>query len=204
MIPYTAPVFEGSAFNCPHCGAYANQRWFDVNAAGARVGSVPDLKLAICVHCQRYSLWRGAKMLYPSGGGAPLPDDIRADYEEARAIVSLSPRGAAALLRLAIQKLCIHLGEPGENLNTDIANLVKRGLPGKVQKALDIVRVIGNEAVHPGQIDLKDDKQTANELFHLLNLIAEVMITQPKHVDELYESLPESKREAIRGRDAQP
>jgi len=145
-------------------------------------------------------------MIYPSGGTAPLPnpdlpDDIKVDYEEARSIVSLSARGAAALLRLAIQKLCKCLGEKGENLNTDIAGLIKKGLPSKVQKALDIVRVIGNNAVHPGQIDLKDDSQAAGNLFELVNLIAEVMITQPKHVDELYEGLPEDQREAIVKRD---
>jgi len=147
-------------------------------------------------------------MVYPYSGTAPLPnpdlpDDIKVDYEEARSIVSLSPRGAAALLRLVIQKLCKCLGEKGESTNTDIANLVKKGLPGKVQKSLDIVRVVGNNAVHPGQFDLKDNAEVAGRLFGLVNLIAEVLITQPKHVDELYESLPESQKEAIRKRDSQ-
>ena len=116
--------------------------------------------------------------------------------------MSKSPRGAAALLRLAIQKMCKELGEAGENLNNDIASLVKKGLPPKVQQALDTVRVIGNNAVHPGQIDLRDDVEIANQLFGLLNLIAEVMITQPKHVESLYTSVvPESVRKAIKKRD---
>jgi hypothetical protein len=99
-------------------------------------------------------------MLYPDAGGGPpanpdLPEDIRGDYLEAQAIVGRSPRGAAALLRLCIQKLCKHLGEEGEHLWTDIGNLVRKGLPPAVQEALDAVRVIGNEAVHPGQMDLR-------------------------------------------------
>ena len=58
-------------------------------------------------------------------------------------------------------------------------------------------------AVHPGQIDLKDDIDTANKLFGLVNLIADVMITQPKHVDELYESVvPDSQKAAIDRRDS--
>src|SRR5688572_10249423 len=85
-------------------------------------------------------------------------------------------------LRLAIKKLCAELGETGKNINDDIASLEKKGLDKRVQQALDIVRVIGNDAVHPGQIDLRDDRDTATKLFGLVNLIAEKMITEPKHV----------------------
>ena len=70
-----------------------------------------------------------------------------------------------------------------------------------VQHALDAVRVIGNEAVHPGTLDLKDDRDTAMRLFGLMNIIAEQMISNPKHIKELYDKLPESKRTAIEKRD---
>lgn len=52
------------------------------------------------------------------------------------------------------------------------------------------MRVIGNNAVHPGQLDIKDDRQTAMALFDLLNLVVETMIVQPKKVNELYGRLP--------------
>jgi hypothetical protein len=93
------------------------------------------------------------------------------------------------------------VGAHGKDINDDIANLVKKGLAPLVQKALDSVRVIGNEAVHPGKLDLKDDRDTATRLFKLVNIIAEQMISNPKHVDELYAKLPEAKREAIEKRD---
>lgn len=124
-----------------------------------------------------------------------------AGYEEAGKILTLSPRGAAALLRLAIQKLCALLGEKGKNIDEDIANLVKKGLSPLVQKALDSVRVIGNEAVHPGTLDLRDDVETATRLFEVVNIIAEQMISNPKHVEDLYAKLPEAKRKAIEKRD---
>jgi len=146
-------------------------------------------------------------MVYPKNLTAPtpnvdLPEDITKDFEEARAILNDSPRGAAALLRLAIQKLCKELGQTGENINSDVASLVQQGLPVPVQQSLDIVRVVGNNAVHPGQIDLQDDKETVNKLFGLVNLITEIMISQPKHVKALYEStVPESQRKAVEERD---
>lgn len=130
-----------------------------------------------------------------------LPADVLQDYEEAGSIVGQSPRGAAALLRLAIQKLCVILGEKGAKIDDDIASLVKKGLTPMVQKALDTVRVIGNEAVHPGILDLKDDRDTAMKLFKLVNIISEQMISNPRHVDELYEKIPVSSRKAIERRD---
>ncbi|GAB2478241.1 hypothetical protein GCM10011375_18900 [Hymenobacter qilianensis] len=132
-------------------------------------------------------------MIYPFGGAAPLPnpdmpDDVRQDYEEARSILSISPRGSAALLRLALQRLCKHLGQPGENINTDIAALVQQGLPITLQKALDSLRVAGNNAVHPGQLNIYDTPEVATRLFGLLNIIVDNQITQPRAIAELYDT----------------
>ena len=104
-------------------------------------------------------------------------------------------------MRLVVQKLCIHLGQPGRNLNDDIAALVRAGLDPQVQEALDTVRVIGNNAVHPGQIELSDDRATAEVLFGLVNLIVEKLISVPKHVREVYDALPQPNRDAIAKRD---
>jgi uncharacterized protein DUF4145 len=208
MIPYNPPEFEANAFNCPHCNAFANHIWHSIRRfLPSGNWDVGELKLAACTHCSKYSLWHFKEMSYPDASGITPPnedlrDDIKEDYDEARKIVNKSPRGATALLRLAIQKLCEQLGEGGKNINNDIANLVKKGLPHQIQQALDIVRVVGNNAVHPGQIDLKDDRDTALKLFALINLIADVMITQPKHVQEFYDSLPQSAKDAIQKRDS--
>lgn len=155
MIPYEPPEYEKDSYNCPFCNAYAYQGWSaGVRYSCARMGQLSDsdLQVARCGKCYNVTIWYKEKLIYPLYSTAPfpspdLPGEIKEDYEEARSIVSLSPRGSAALLRLAIQKLCQLLGEKGKDINDDIGNLVKKGLPTGVKEALDIVRVIGNGAV---------------------------------------------------------
>ena len=76
-----------------------------------------------------------------------------------------------------------------------------KGLPAQIQQALDVIRVNGNLAVHPGELDMRDDRATAESLFGLVNLIGEVMISQKKHVSEMYARLPKGALEAIEKRD---
>jgi hypothetical protein len=167
-----------------------------------------NLSVSQCYNCEKIAVWVYDKLIFPPElhGEEPnidIPDDVLRDYDEARSILNLSPRGSAALLRLAIQKLCKFLGEKGENINDDIASLVKKGLSPIIQKSLDVVRVVGNESVHPGRLDLRDDRDTASKLFRLVNLIAEQMISHPKHVNDMYDGLlPEAKKKQIEKRDA--
>ncbi len=216
--PYTPARHNIQAFNCPYCGAYAKQNWTFGSKTKARYGQrvsinlspedyIPNCKIAECSNCSQHTFWLEDKLIFPYDSTAPLPNidmpnDVKVDYEEARSIASISPRGAAALLRLAIQKLCKHLGESGNNINSDIGSLVKKGLPVKLQQALDSVRVVGNNAVHPGQIDLKDDVEIANKLFVFINIICDNQISQPKQIDTFYqEVIPENLKQAIENRD---
>lgn len=132
-----------------------------------------------------------------------LPSSLLDDYEEARTIVHLSPRGAVALLRLVLQKLLAELlGEQSKGIDNDIKSLVQNGLPVRVEKALDIIRVVGNNAVHPGRLDLKDDQQTAITLFELINIIIENQVTLPKTLDDLEDKFfSEGQRQHINERE---
>ncbi len=147
------------------------------------------------------------KLIYPEPSTVPLPNDdmpenIKFDYMEARSIVYKSPRGASALLRLCVQKLMPHLGQSGKYIDSDIKELVKSGeLSPKIQKSLDILRVTGNESVHPGEMAMEEDIDTALKLFTVLNLIIQETITNPKEIDEMFNNLPQSKREGIEQRD---
>jgi hypothetical protein len=130
-----------------------------------------------------------------------MPDVVRADYLEAAAVLGRSPRSAAALLRLALQKLLKELGMPGKSIDADIKELVRQGLPVMVQQALDVCRVIGNEAVHPGELDLNDSPELAASLFGMLNFIVADRIEHPKTIADLYQKIPAQKREWIEQRD---
>lgn len=209
------------AYHCPYCGVYAEQAWSQLIYEASMTLQPSHIYRGECFNCHQLTYWffgrtdgtteeqPTAMMVIPSrSGSAPtpspdFPEDAKGDYEEARGIVDRSPRGAMALLRLALQKLCADLGESGKNINADIASLVeKKGLAPRVQGALDSLRVIGNNAVHPGQLDLKDDKETAIAMFGLLNFIVEQMISRPKELDAIYATLPSSALEAIEQRDA--
>ena len=221
MKKYIPPTYKGNCYNCPICYAYAQQIWistqFVYHIHPQRRSQVEgsynygneehfELEISRCVGCGKAAIWRDGKMIFPNKSTAPhassdMPLDIAKDFEEARNVFAHSPRATAALLRLALQKLCKELGQAGENINHDIGELVKQGLSPRIQKSLDIIRVIGNNAVHPGEINLNEDASIALALFDLINLIVEDMITRPRLIDEMYSKSPEEALQGIERRD---
>lgn len=129
-----------------------------------------------------------------------MPEDIKKDYTEAASIAELSPRASAALSRLATQKLVNTLVDGKKDLNTKIGELIKQGLPEKFRKAFDVLRVYGNNGVHPGQIDV-DNKETAISLLKWLNLLVEYEISNKKEIDSLFDQLPSGVLKGIEQRD---
>ena len=188
-----------------HCGVYAQQIWHDLYFT---TGGLQQTKadVCICTHCNKKSYWVEDQLVYPPAAPVEpahpdLPAACAADFAEASAVFSHSPRSSAALIRLAIQKLMPLVGGAGKNINEDIKALVSKGLPVMVQQALDVCRVVGNNAVHPGEMDLNDTPEVAQSLFRLINIIVEEMITKPKEIEKIYSSLPEGARDAINKRD---
>lgn len=212
-MKYVAPESGLKAFTCPHCGVLARQYHrcsrpdMGVWASSEKIPNINgfEIRYSSCENCKEICLWHFDQMVYPNRGNAPvpnpdMPEEVKNDYEEAASIYTQSPRGATALLRLAIQKLCVELGGKGKNINEDIKTLVEKGLPEKVQQSLDIVRVIGNNAVHPGQIDT-DNPEVAGKLFVLLNIITEYMVSMPNKIGDMYDDLPAPTVDAIEKRD---
>ncbi len=207
MEKHFPPAFGSKKFHCIHCGVFAAQSWhsflYEVTGGYLRA---EHLSFCICSHCDKWSYWFDEKMIVPPAAPVPpphvdMPKKCVPEYEEARNIVAASPRAAAALMRLALQKLMTVLGEKGKNINDEVGALVKKGLPLQVQQALDFCRVVGNNAAHPGEIELNDTPEIAHNLFSMMNFIIEDRISRPKHIEALYSKLPEGARNAISQRD---
>lgn len=136
MNEYIAPEPNKMSFSCPHCNAFASQSWevcyyYEYKSyqnSNATEYLSTEISFANCIACKRESIWLKGQMVYPDLSTAPLPSKdipemIVEDYLEARDILQKSPRGACALLRLALQKLCDELVEGKQNINDKIGIL---------------------------------------------------------------------------------
>jgi hypothetical protein len=70
----------------------------------------PTFSIATCASCEEITLWIDRALIYPRTTSLPQPnsdmdEDIKSLYHEAAIIFMDSPKGATALLRLALQKL---------------------------------------------------------------------------------------------------
>lgn len=213
------PIGQTAPFICPYpnCRVYAQHSWGMIQsliaytgtggAVGRTYAGSDKIAFAFCTSCRQESIFVNGQLVHPLQSAAPppstdMPADLIIDFEEARQILPQSPRGAAALLRLVVQKLLPHIGATKADINSGIKELVEGGvINAQLQQALDSVRVVGNEAVHPGTMDLKDDEVTALALFNLVNFIVQKAITEPNEVAAIYNSLPKNKLDGINARD---
>lgn len=209
---YTAPKFRLDWFNCPHCWTFAKQNRYEWTYQNWLNHRKLNLMVSFCDYCHNFALRKEKtkEIIRPNIVTAPLPnedmpDDVKELYEEARQVSHLSPRAAAALLRVSLEKLTAHLWETEWKLNTRIWNLKKQWLPDSVIQSLDILRITANEWwSHSWEIDLTwaDNQDTVNKLFFLVNFIVEKTITDPKEIAQMYWELPEDKIKWIQNRDA--
>jgi Domain of unknown function (DUF4145) len=206
MTRYIEPTVEADAYTCPHCGVLAHATRWAISVAAVHGTFTTRWAMSRCVVCDGEILWHETERRWPMGLIGPIahpdmPEAIVSIYEEARTIGAQSPRAAAALLRLALQHLVTDLAHGEKDVNKAIGGLVKDGLPIRVQKAMDILRIVGNNAVHPGQIDLEEHSETVDALFALLNFVVDDRISKPKQIDDLYSTLPSGPLAAIERRD---
>lgn len=126
-----------------------------------------------------------------------MPENVKEIYEEASLVLGDSPRAACALLRLALQELMKYLKENIQiyselklgNIKNDIEEIINIGnfyqdQKEMLEKAMNSVRLIGNRASHPSELDINDNPEIANILFEMINFIVGEIITKPKEREE--------------------
>lgn len=167
------------------------------------------LAFCICQSCKKPSLWYKNSLVYPIQNAVEdpnplMPPEVMEIYNEARSVLNLSPRSSAALLRLGLEKLLPYLGAKKGNINQMIKQLVQeRKVIGKLQEAMDTLRVVGNDAVHPGLIDLegRDNRDVSLALFKILNFIVAETLESDETINELYSLIPEGPMKGIKDRE---
>ncbi|ECL9273680.1 DUF4145 domain-containing protein [Campylobacter jejuni] len=208
MNRYTKPYFEGEAFNCPYCGVYSSMEWDGFyNRYNNRIKQVEEYSFfySTCFSCKRSMIWylkdENPKIFFPREVAIPpeenIPENVKEIYEEASLVLGDSPRASCALLRLALQELMKYLKEniqiynglKNRNINEDIKEIINIGNFYQEQKesleeAMNSIRLIGNKASHPSELDINDNSEIANILFEMINFIVGEIITKPKEREE--------------------
>lgn len=94
-------------------------------------------------------------LAYPKGASPrPVPPDVpdpyKQDFQEAVAVLSLSPKASAALSRRNLQAILRNkAATEAKDLNDQIEEIIGTGkLPSHIDEGLDAVRNIGNFAAH--------------------------------------------------------
>lgn len=153
------------------------------------VSRLDYLYLSKCMSCEKHSIWKGKKLVYPIIVMTPppcedLPDDVKSIYNEAALILNNSPRAAAALLRLCLEKVCVDLGETHKNLFTKIENLKEAGKIPDTEIFMHFIRKVGNDAIHPTKIIESEGDIDALLLFSMINAIGSYHYSTEKLKEE--------------------
>lgn len=168
--------FKLSSFQCPNCGVaiptksndcFSEHKISFIGSTEFRQENSEDTLSAVkiqylkCPDCGNYvvnvvsvgsSFLPFQKLVYPSSIAKHfpkyIPEQIRNDYEEAYAIVSLSPKASATLSRRCLQGMIHDFWNIKEkNLNAEITSL-KPLISTSLWRAIDGIRTIGNIGAH--------------------------------------------------------
>lgn len=175
MADYVNPAYDKEAFNCPICGAYAQQHWSyaygydkrssDKHGVRKNTENIDSFVFSRCSHCKNNSVWIIEKknLIFPKNttrnfDQTHIPKDLAEDYEEACLVLTDSPKASSALSRRCLQGLLREQGYSSKSLAQEIQLAIdSNSLPSHICDSLDAIRNIGNFAAHP----MKDNNSGA-------------------------------------------
>lgn len=160
-------------FKCPNCGQIS------VEAIGVR-GQFENMHVHIrpTSTCNQFPDY--------------IPQQIRSDYEEASAIVSLSPKASAALSRRCLQGMIRDFWGIKKEKLADAVSELKGKIPEKQWKVIDGVRHIGNiSATMEKDVNLIVDVKPveAKDLVKLIEILLNQWYVNRHEQEQLYENM---------------
>lgn len=178
-----ASTIEIIFYKCPNCNEYSI---FTVGVGS----SVKDTDVQIRP--------RSSAKVFPKY----IPQNIRQDYEEACAIIKLSPKASATLSRRCLQGM-IHdfWNIKGKNLNAEITAL-KDKIPTDLWTSIDALRQLGNIGAHMEKdtsIIVDIDPNEADSLVKLIELLIKEWYVDREERRQLFSNIistNQSKQEA--------
>lgn len=152
---------------------------------------VDEVCVGQCTVCGNFLFVLKDELVWPERPAIPpskyLPEESRDAYMEAQRVIDRSARCACAMLRLALERLAIHLGADEKlPLARKIESLQ---IPERYRSLAEACRIVGNDAVHEGALDYRSDDsyELAKSLSQYINLLADLLIGAPAEADEIIE-----------------
>ncbi len=229
-----APQLLAESFECPRCGAFAHQEWFNLEYKpdkaskydwfsddddwGASTHHEHSWRASRCAACRDFSVWRGRSLAFPSTTLLTEPAHPKMDpkarelYEEAAGVLPVSRRAAAALARASLeaQLKALGVGTESDRLDARIAHLGDQ-VTTSLWQTLTVLRDVGNKALHePDSSGLvaivldNSDAELAAFLLAAINEVVEELVAKPARAEELFQSLPEGVRATAELKRAKP
>jgi hypothetical protein len=209
---------------CPHCSVGVNVEWDETYAyvddsenpqRGVEIahGECPECEGLIVKlqygrvsidHKGRYNVTQIEKEepIYPRSTARPVetevPEPYKGEFQEACAVLNISPKASAALSRRVLQNILRQeFNIQRSSLAQEIDDFIHlSGVPSHLSGAIDAVRNIGNFAAHP----LKDSNTGAivdveagesEWLLDVLEALFDFTFVQPKRLEERKKKLNE-------------
>lgn len=218
-----------TSFICPFCSssmALTDDTYFTSNPSFGRSATTLqiqrkeeiEVKFFKCPACAKISVsiyGRGEQFsdkemwFYPNSTAKQFPDyipqAIRQDYEEACAILSLSPKSSATLLRRCLQGMISDFWGINKNKLKDAIDELKGKIPAKQWDVIDGIRRIGNIGAHMEKdisliVDI--DAGETEKLIKLIELLLQQWYVERHNQEELYNDIidiDKSKQAARKG-----
>lgn len=142
------------------------------------------------------------KRFWPPFKGKDLPDyiphPIRADYEEACAIMELSPKASATLARRCLQGMIRDFWKIQENTLYKEISALKDKVPPTQWKAIDALRALGNIGAHMEKdtdVIIDIDPEEARKLIGLIELLMDKWYISRYDEEQKYKDLIKTNEE---------